>query len=101
MGEAWRTLTGEHIKGRGFFGKRKKRLDPADFVAIKDGFTTIDICHSKCAGQMISILSVAWDLPQEIWSTSSLKIQLGGIPIVHDLHCVICPEGWQYEQKHA
>ena len=86
-----------------FFGRRKKRLDPADFVEVCDGFTAVDVCHYSCAKQLISILSLSWDLPKEVWDTRSIRIvQSGGVPLKLDLHCVICDSekpGWEYEPK--
>lgn len=89
--------------------RKKKRLDPGDFVAIKEGFHTVDICHHKCAGKLIAIMSEAFELPQETWERSSLPLQKNGIPIkynltgrqvaafdegaafmIPELHCVIC-----------
>lgn len=91
---------GKRLRYRSF--RRKKRLDPADFVAIKEGFHTVDICHFKCAGKLIAIMSEAFELPQETWERSSLKIQVGGQPIREDLHCIICDgenPDWIYEDE--
>lgn len=91
---------GKRIRYRSF--RRKKRLDPGDFVALKDGFHTVDICHFKCAGKLKAILSETLEEPQETWETSSLPIQRGGIPIDNDLHCIICDgenPDWIYEDE--
>ena len=95
---AWQSLELGTLKG-GFFGRRKKRLDSADFVAIKDGFNTVDICHFKCAGKLIAAMAYVYDLPEEVYSTFSLKTQLGGVPIKEELRCNVCPVGWEYEEK--
>ena len=95
---AWQSLELGTLKG-GFFGRRKKRLDAGDFVAIKDGFTTVDICHFKCAGRLIAAMAYVYDLPGEVWTTASLKTQLGGVPIKEELRCNVCPVGWEYEEK--
>ncbi len=99
--ERWQTLHLEHLSGKNsFFGKRKKKLDPSDFVEVVDNGHAIDICHQACFGKLSALLSFAWDVPVETWTARSLKLQLGGVPIKHDLHCTICdsekPE-WIYE----
>ena len=91
---------GKRLRYRSF--RRKKRLDPGDFVAIRDGFHIVDICHGHHAGKLIAIISEAYELPQETWETCSLKIQEGGVPIEHDLHCIICDgenPDWIYEDE--
>jgi len=102
LGTAYNRIDLEAFGPTVFRGRKKKRLDPGDFVSVRDGFTSIDICHSKCSGKLIAIMSETWELPQETWETASLKTQLGGVPIKHDLHCIICdmndPE-WIYEPK--
>lgn len=104
VGQSWRTLELGTLSNGHFFGRRKKKLDPRDFVEIIDGFHAVDLCHDKCAGKLIGILACAWELPAETWTARSLKLQQGGVPIQHDLHCVICdsdePE-WMLEPKKA
>lgn len=74
-------------------GPRRPPKDISDYVSIHDGSHSVDICHAKCSGKLIGILSYAWDLPQDHWSTRSLKThQTGGVPIKHDLHCLVCKE---------
>lgn len=90
--------------GPSFFrGKRRKKLYPGDFVQVLDANTIVDICHTCCAPQLISILAASWDMPQAQWTTRSLKVLDGaGVPIKHDLHCVVCDAnkpGWEYESK--
>ncbi len=82
-----------------FFGRRKKKLDPADFVSIREGFREVDICHSKCASFLLALVSEETGEPVETWTCSSLKLQLGGIPIKHELRCRVCPIGWDLEEK--
>lgn len=99
---AWRPLDNDGFGPTIFRGRRKKRLDPGDFCAVKDGFHIVDICHTQCYGKLVAIMSEAFELPQETWEKHSLKDQVGGVPIKHDLHCIICDSekpGWEYEEK--
>jgi len=100
MSDSWRMISSEMMTGSGFFGRRKKKLDPLDFVAIKEGFHTLDICHWKCSGRLMGLMSIVHDKPQEVWSVTSLKHQNGGVPIKNELHCVVCDNedpDWIYE----
>lgn len=99
---SWRALDLEALGPNRFRGRKKKKQDPGDYVEVVDGLVAIDICHHKCFGKLVGILAFSWDVPAETWTARSLKLQQGGIPLKHDLHCIICDSeepDWIYEPK--